>query len=94
MVERGSLAGAAKIGVRVGRVLNKYKVAKHFVLTIEDTRFAWQQDSSSIETEAALDGVRDPHRGGREVMNAPQVVPTTRGWPRSSVRFARSRPSI
>ncbi|MCB1913606.1 MAG: IS1634 family transposase [Rhodocyclaceae bacterium] len=75
MVERGSLAGAAKIGVRVGRVLNKYKVAKHFVLTIEDTRFAWQRDSSSIETEAALDGVYVIRTAvAAEVMNAPQVV--------------------
>ena len=32
---RGTLRGAAAIGVRVGKVLNKYKVAKHFELTIE-----------------------------------------------------------
>ncbi|MFQ5700960.1 MAG: IS1634 family transposase, partial [Acidobacteriota bacterium] len=39
MVQRGSLRGQDDIGVRVGKVVNKYKVAKHFKLTIEDTRF-------------------------------------------------------
>jgi hypothetical protein len=75
MVERGSLSGAAKIGVRVGRVLNKYKVAKHFVLTIEDTRFAWQRDTLAIEAEAALDGLYVIRTAvAADAMDAPQVV--------------------
>ena len=57
MVERGTLAGAARIGVRVGRVLNKYKMAKHFELTIEEARFAWRRNDESIGAEAALDGL-------------------------------------
>jgi transposase len=75
MVERGRLAGAAKIGVRVGRVLNKYKMAKHFALTIEDTHFAWQRDTLAIEAEAALDGLYVIRTAvPAEVMDASQVV--------------------
>jgi len=43
--------------VRFGRVLNKYKMVKHFVLTIEDTHFAWQRNTPAIEAEQALDGL-------------------------------------
>ena len=57
MVERGSLTGAGKIGVRVGRVLNKYKVAKHFELTIEARRFDYRLLEESVAAEAALDGL-------------------------------------
>lgn len=57
MVERGALRGEARIGVRVGRVLNKYKVAKHFELTIEAQRFAWRRNDESVGAEAALDGL-------------------------------------
>lgn len=56
---RGSLrnASAAKIGERTGRVINKYKVAKHFELHIGDGAFSYQRKTGQIETEAALDGI-------------------------------------
>ncbi len=57
MVKRGDLRGAGKIGVRAGRVVNKYKVAKHFELTIEDGRFAFALRAEEIAAEAALDGI-------------------------------------
>ncbi len=57
MVERGTLRGAAKIGVRVGRVVNKYKVAKHFELAIEDRRFDFRVLDHEVAAEAALDGI-------------------------------------
>lgn len=57
MVERGRLRGADKIGVRAGKVVNKYKVAKHFELQIEDERFSYQLQHDRIAAEAALDGV-------------------------------------
>ena len=57
MVERGSLSGQDKIGVRVGKVLNKYKVAKHFELTIEANRLDYQLLDESVAAEAALDGL-------------------------------------
>lgn len=46
-----------EIGVKVGRVLNQFKVGKHFQLTIEENRFAWQRKQDAIEKEAALDGI-------------------------------------
>jgi transposase len=51
------LSGKAKIGVRAGRVVNKYKVAKHFELTIEDKRFDFKILDEQVAAEAALDGV-------------------------------------
>jgi hypothetical protein len=51
------LRGAAEIGVAVGAVLDKYKVGKHFELTIEDARFAYVRKSREIAEEAALDGL-------------------------------------
>jgi len=57
MVERGRLQGKDKIGVRVGKVVNQYKMAKHMVLAIEDNRFTYALDEESIQAEAALDGV-------------------------------------
>ncbi len=56
-IENGSLAGRDKIGVRVGKVLNKYKVGKHFALTIEESGFEFQRLEKQIAAEAALDGI-------------------------------------
>lgn len=49
--------GKEEIGVKVGRVLNKFKVGKHFELTIEDNCFQWQRKEEDIAREAALDGI-------------------------------------
>jgi len=57
MVTNGKLAGKDKIGVRVGRVINKYKVAKHFDLTIRAKSFSYEIAEDRVEAEAALDGV-------------------------------------
>ena len=56
---RGSLrrATAGRIGERVGRVSNKYKLAKHFELQITDGSFSYQRKTEQIEAEAALDGI-------------------------------------
>ncbi|HEY1457578.1 MAG TPA: IS1634 family transposase [Solirubrobacteraceae bacterium] len=56
---RGTLrdADAGKIGQRVGRVVNKYKVAKHFTLDITDGHFSYQRLTEQIIAEAALDGI-------------------------------------
>jgi transposase len=56
-VQNGRLTGKAKIGVRVGRVVNKYKVAKHLELTIEEDRFAFSIRQEQVKAEAALDGI-------------------------------------
>ena len=57
MVERGRLKGQDAIGVRVGKVVNKFKVAKHFTLDIHDDRFDFRIDEDKVATEAALDGL-------------------------------------
>ena len=56
-VENGTLHGQDRIGVRVGAVVNKHKVAKLFALTIEDGRFAFHRLTEQIAAEAALDGI-------------------------------------
>lgn len=63
MVERGAaggragLQGVAAIGERVGRVVNKHKVAKHFVRTITEHSFSYHRDEAAITAEGALDGI-------------------------------------
>jgi transposase len=57
MVERGKLNGADAIGVRVGKVINKYKMAKHLELTIGDTFFSYAVKQEAVAAEAALDGI-------------------------------------
>jgi len=51
------LRGAAAIGLRVGKVLGRYKVGKHFTLDITDHALRYQRDEAAIATEAALDGL-------------------------------------
>src|SRR4029077_11470110 len=43
-VARGTLAGAAKIGISVGKAIGKYKMGKHFHITITDTTFTYHRD--------------------------------------------------
>ena len=57
LVARGRLTGREKIGVRVGRVVNQYKVAKHFELDIHDDRFSFRLLQDQVASEAALDGL-------------------------------------
>ncbi|MPZ42740.1 MAG: IS1634 family transposase [Betaproteobacteria bacterium] len=75
MVERKRLRGTNKIGVRVGRVVDKYKMAKHFELTIEAQCFAFRIRDEHLAQEAALDGIYILRTAlGAKSMDAPQVV--------------------
>src|SRR6202165_3378005 len=56
-VAAGRLSGADAIGVAVGRVINKYKVGKHFHHTITDTALTVERRHDQIAAEAALDGI-------------------------------------
>ena len=56
-IENGALAGRDKIGVRIGKVLNKYKVGKHFALSIEERALTFKRLEQQIAAEAALDGL-------------------------------------
>ena len=49
--------GAAKIGLKVGAVLDKHKMAKHFEITITDAHFAYRRNTNQIVEEATLDGL-------------------------------------
>jgi hypothetical protein len=51
------LRGQARIALRVGKVLGRRKVGKHFTLEITDTRFRAPRDEAAIAREAALDGI-------------------------------------
>lgn len=51
------LQGKTRIGLRVGRVLSRYKMAKHFHLDITDTSFTYARKEAAIAQEAALDGI-------------------------------------
>ena len=55
--EKRALRGKDKIGLRVGRLLNKYKMAKHFLLEIGETEFSFRPDEEKIAAVAALDGL-------------------------------------
>jgi transposase len=54
---KNRLQGKDRIALRVGRVLNRFKVGKHFLLTITETTFAFRRDQQRIDAEAALDGI-------------------------------------
>lgn len=49
--------GKAAIGLKAGRILGRFKVAKHFRLTIEDGSFSWTRRQDAIARESALDGI-------------------------------------
>jgi hypothetical protein len=54
---RQPLRGKAEIGLEIGAVLDKHKMAKHFTLDIADTRFGFARKTAEIAAEAALDGI-------------------------------------
>jgi transposase len=54
---RRPLRGTDKIALRVGKVRNKFKMAKHFQLEITDEAFTFTRNQHSIAAEAALDGI-------------------------------------
>lgn len=56
-VARGSLRDAAAIGLRVGRIRDRHRMAKHFELVITDGLFTFERRTDAITAEAALDGL-------------------------------------
>ena len=55
--DRRPLRGQAEIGLRVGKIINRRKMAKHFQLTITDTTLSYTRHQPNIDAEAALDGI-------------------------------------
>jgi hypothetical protein len=56
-VAAGTLTGQDNIGVAVGKIIDKYKMAKHFTLDIATATLTYQRNQTRIDTEAALDGI-------------------------------------
>jgi hypothetical protein len=50
-------AGAAQIGIMIGAVVNRHKVAKHFRLAVSEHNFTFERDIEAIASEARLDGI-------------------------------------
>jgi transposase len=53
----GPPEAAAAIGVRAGKIINHYKMAKHFTLTIRDGHLGWTHKDEAIRKEELLDGI-------------------------------------
>ena len=74
-VDAGKLTGQDEIGLRVGKIINQYKVAKHFELAIGEDTFTFARKHDSIAAEAALDGIYIIRTSvSAAQMDAPQCV--------------------
>ncbi len=74
-VARGSLRDAAAIGLRVGRIRDRHRMAKHFELVIADGLFTFERRTDAITAEAALDGLYVIRTSvGPDDLDAPGVV--------------------
>jgi transposase len=74
-IEHGRLHGKDEIGVRIGKVVNKYKVAKHFELHIENDSFRFEINQQKVDAEAALDGIYVVRTSvKKQLMNEDQTV--------------------
>lgn len=75
--KRQPLRGKDEIGLRVGKVISKYKMQKHFELTITKDSFTYTRKHEAIEAEAALDGLYVVRSSvDSETMEAEDVVKT------------------
>jgi Transposase DDE domain len=54
---RRPLRGKGDIALAVGKVINKKKVAKHFIIEVTEESLSWRRDEGKIAAEAALDGI-------------------------------------
>lgn len=76
-VDSGRLQGGPNIGMRLGRVMNKYKMSKHFEPHITDTSLSFTLKQHKIDAEAALDGIYVVRTGlPQERMEAAEAVRT------------------
>jgi hypothetical protein len=56
-VDTGTLTGQDNIGVAIGKIIDKYKMGKHFTLDIGAAGFSYTRNQTRIDHEAALDGI-------------------------------------
>jgi transposase len=77
---RQPLRGKDAIGLRVGKLLGRFKMAKHFQLTITDDSFSYQRHQAAIDREASLDGIYVLRTDLPEAeLDTAQVVETYKG---------------
>ncbi|MDR1964707.1 MAG: transposase, partial [Planctomycetaceae bacterium] len=55
--DRGKPYSDSEMGIRVGKIVNKYHVAKYFVIEIKNGQFSFHRNSESIQRESELDGL-------------------------------------
>ena len=73
--EKRALKGADKIGLRVGKVINRYKVGKFFKIEISETSFSYSRKIDTLSQEAALDGLYVIRTSVEaETLDAPETV--------------------
>ena len=69
------LRGKQNIGLRAGKILNRYKMGKHFQLRIEEDSFHYERKTANIEREKNLDGIYVIRTSvNKEVLSGQQVV--------------------
>ena len=91
-VENGTLQGADQIGLAVGPALKRYRMKKHFQITITDTTFTHTRDTAGIAAEAALTGSTSCGPvSPKPIWRAPMSCVPTRTSSRPKERLGRSR---
>ena len=69
------LRGKQNIGLRAGKILNRYKMGKHFQLHIDEDSFRYQRKTANIEREESLDGIYVIRTNvNKEALTSQQVV--------------------
>ena len=92
-VDAAKLAGKDEIGVRVGKIINQYKVAKHFELVIEDAAFVFRRPPVSLRKPRWMAFTSFAPRCRLRTWRRQIACATTSHWPTSSAPSARSKPS-
>ncbi len=78
--EKWILKGADRIGLRVGKIINRYKMAKHFILDIADESFYYRRNEDKVKKESLLDGFYIVRTSvNAEQMGAEEVVKAYKG---------------
>lgn len=86
--EKRPLKGKEKIALRVGRMINRYRMAKHFQLDITEDGFSWERRNDKIEAEAKLDGIYIIRTSvKKEILSANETVQTYKNLSRVERAF-------
>ena len=86
--KRSPLRGQDEIGLRVGKIIGKHKMQKHFQLTITEKSFSFQRNNQKIKDEALLDGLYVVRTSVKsDTMPAVRVVETYKSLSRAERAF-------